>query len=207
MLQVDPHPLLELAFVIAHHRAPLGGSESPGWILELLRVDAPSPLAAPDDDVRAVVRDLLRLGGYKPTGRGKPASEYLVRAASEGGLRSINAVVDIANAVSLHSGLPLSVVDLGRAQPPLRVAVAAPGTSYVFNASGQTIDVGGLLCLHDAEGPVANAVKDSERTKTRADTERTLTIIWGAKALAPRVECARQWLRELLSRADAHVLD
>ena len=28
----------------------------------------------------------------------------------------------------------------------------------MFNASGQTIDVGGLLCLFDAEGPCANAV-------------------------------------------------
>ncbi len=30
------------------------------------------------------MRKLLRHGGYKPTGRGKPASEYLVRAAGEG---------------------------------------------------------------------------------------------------------------------------
>jgi DNA/RNA-binding domain of Phe-tRNA-synthetase-like protein len=207
MLEVEAHPLLELAVVAARQGVPLGTAESPGWVLELLRADAPSPLALPDDEVRAAVRDLLRFGGYKPTGRGKPASEYLVRAASEGSLRSINIVVDIANAVSLHSGLPLSVVDLGRVREPLRVAVAAPGTSYVFNASGQAIDVGGLLCLHDAEGPIANAVKDSERTKTRADTERTLTIIWGSKALADRVLRARTWLCELLSRAEAIILD
>src|SRR6185436_10395363 len=32
----------------------------------------------------AAVSDLLRRGGYKPTGRGKPASEYLAQAAARG---------------------------------------------------------------------------------------------------------------------------
>ena len=32
---------------------------------------------------RVANRDLLRFGAYKPTGRGKPASEYLVNAAAE----------------------------------------------------------------------------------------------------------------------------
>jgi DNA/RNA-binding domain of Phe-tRNA-synthetase-like protein len=97
--------------------------------------------------VRVAVRDLLRHGGYSPTGRGKPASEYLVRAASEGALRSINLAVDACNAVSLHSGFPISVVDLARAREPFRIGIAPPGASYVFNASGQTIDLAGLLCL------------------------------------------------------------
>jgi DNA/RNA-binding domain of Phe-tRNA-synthetase-like protein len=35
--------------------------------------------------------------------------------------------VDVGNAVSLHSSLPVSVVDLGRARPPLRVGVAPGG--------------------------------------------------------------------------------
>jgi hypothetical protein len=30
------------------------------------------------------------------------------------------------------------------------VGIAAAWASYVFNASGQVIDVSGLLCLHDA---------------------------------------------------------
>ena len=82
---------------------------------------------------------------------------------------SINAAVDVCNIVSLHSGLPISVVDLAKATPPFRVAVAAAGSSYVFNASGQTIDLGGLLCLCDADGPCANAVKDAQRTKTERE--------------------------------------
>ena len=64
---------------------------------------------------RKAGRDVLRNGKYKPTGRGKPAAEYLVRAAGEGKLGSINLAVDLCNVVSLHSGLPISVVDLDRA--------------------------------------------------------------------------------------------
>ena len=65
-------------------------------------LDADAPLS-PDDDTRKIVRDVFRHGGYKPTGRGKPASEYLVRAAGEGKLSTINAAVDLCNVVSLHS--------------------------------------------------------------------------------------------------------
>ena len=141
---------------------------------------------------------MLRHGGYKPTGRGKPASEYLVRAAGEGALGSINAAVDVCNVVSLHSGLPISVVDLDRARAPFHIAVAEAGTSFVFNASGQVIDLAGLLCLFDADGPCANAVKDAQRTKTAADTRRTLSVIWGTNALPGRAGQTEAWYRQLL---------
>jgi DNA/RNA-binding domain of Phe-tRNA-synthetase-like protein len=200
----DPHPLLDaVAFETAWSR-PLGETSVPASLGRLLAPGAPAPLSA-DDAVRSAVRDLLRHGGYKPTGRGKPASEYLVRAVAEGALASINAAVDACNAVSLHSGLPISVVDADRAAEPYRVGVAEPGASYVFNASGQTIDLGGLLCLFDAAGPCANAVKDAQRTKTAAETARTLTVIWGTRALPGRTERAFAWYRELLEAMGATV--
>jgi len=199
VLTVDPHPLLDAVAFEATFPSPLSSLPSPEWLVALLKLDAPAPLSA-DDAVRSAVRDLLRHGGYKPTGRGKPASEYLVRAAGDGTLGSINAAVDACNAVSLHSGLPISVVDLDRATPPFRLGVAPQGASYVFNASGQSIDLSGLLCLFDAEGPCANAVKDSQRTKTHAETRRTLTVIWGTQALPGRARQAFDWYRELLER-------
>jgi DNA/RNA-binding domain of Phe-tRNA-synthetase-like protein len=149
------------------------------------------------------VRDLLRVGGYKPTGRGKPASEYLARAAGEGALGPINAAVDVCNAVSLHSGFPISVVDLDRSSGPFRIAVAPEGASYVFNASGQEIDLGGLLCVFDAEGPCANAVRDSQRTKTRDDTRSTLSVVWGCVGYERRLEEAERWYRTLLESCGA----
>ncbi|HMB68433.1 MAG TPA: phenylalanine--tRNA ligase beta subunit-related protein, partial [bacterium] len=170
----------------------------------LLADDADAPLSRAES-VRTDVRDLLRHGGYKPTGRGKPASEYLVRAAGEGALRSINTAVDLCNAVSLHSGLPISVVDADLAEPPFRVGLADADASYVFNPSGQEIRLGGLLCLHDARGPCANAVKDSQRTKTREETQRVLSVIWGVASQEDAVRRAAVWYRELSLRAGARV--
>ena len=156
-----------------------------------------------DDRVREAVRALLRQGGFKPAGRSKPASEFLIKAVQENLLGSINLAVDVCNAVSLHSGLPISVVDLDRARAPFRVKVAAAGESYVFNASGQVMDLAGLLCLFDAEGPCANAVKDAQRTKTTPDTRRTLTLIWGTTALPGRAEQTRTWYQSLLDQSGA----
>jgi DNA/RNA-binding domain of Phe-tRNA-synthetase-like protein len=203
MLTVEPHPLLEVAAFTAAFPAPLGMIASSDTVRALLAAaDAPAPMRA-DDAVRAAVRDLLRHGGYKPTGRGKPSSEYLLRAVSEGALASINAVVDACNAVSLHSGLPISVVDLDRARAPFRVALALTGTRYVFNASGQEIDLGGLVGLFDAEGPCANAVKDAQRTKTSAETRRVLVVVWGTHALPGRAQGAAAWYRGLLVEVGA----
>jgi DNA/RNA-binding domain of Phe-tRNA-synthetase-like protein len=145
----------------------------------------------------------LRHGGYKPTGRGKPASEYLLGASSETPLASINAAVDACNAVSLHSGLPISVIDLDRAREPFSIAVAPEGASYVFNAAGQTIDLAGLVCLFDAGGPCANAVKDAQRTKTGPETLRTLSIVWGTRALPDRARSVGEWYRALLAQLGA----
>ncbi len=203
-IAVDPLPLLRVAAFSTTFARPLGELATPADLRALLRDDAPAPLAR-DEAVRGAVRDLLRQGGYKPTGRGKPASEYLVRAAGEGGgaLPSINLAVDACNAVSLHSALPISVVDLDRASPPFRIGVAPGGASYVFNASGQEIDLGGLLCLFDAAGACGNAVKDAQRTKTGPETRRTLSIVWAPAGHEERLDTAARWYRQLLEEAGA----
>lgn len=202
MLTTDPHPLLDLAAFVTTFPRSLGEMALPDALVGLLRHDAAAPFTL-DDRVREQVRALLRHGGYKPTGRGKPASEYLLRAAGDGTLTSINLAVDACNAVSLHSGLPISVIDLDRAAEPLRVGLASAGTSYVFNAAGQSIDLAGLLCLSDAAGPCANAVKDAQRTKTTSQTRRTLSLVWGTNALPGRTAAAAAWYQELLRLAGA----
>ncbi len=202
MLIVEPHPLLELRAFATTFARPLGELPTPPAIFALLQLDALAPLHS-DDSVREAVRALLRHGGFKPSGRSKPASEYLLRAVGDGALATINPAVDVCNIVSLHSGLPISVVDLDRARPPFRVAVVPAGASYIFNASGQTIDLGGLLCLCDAEGPCANAVKDAQRTKTDAPTTRTLTVLWGSRTVPGRAAQAEAWYRQLLHQVGA----
>lgn len=205
-ITVAPHPLLDLRAFTTAFPAALGEAPTPSEILALLKLDAPAPFRS-DEAVRDAVRQLLRYGGFKPAGRSKPASEYLLKAVGDGTLGSINAAVDVCNIVSLHSGLPISVVDLAKAQPPFRVAVQPAGASYVFNASGQSIDLAGLLCLEDVAGPCGNAVKDAQRTKTDAATRETLTVIWGVNTLGNRAQEAETWYRTLLHQIGAVTAD
>jgi DNA/RNA-binding domain of Phe-tRNA-synthetase-like protein len=198
----DPHPSLRFAAFTTSFPGPLGDLTTPPWLADLLRMDAEAPFTRVDD-LRAAVRNMLRHGGYKPTGRGKPASEYLVRAASEHALGSINLAVDACNAVSLHSSFPISVIDLDRATPPFRVGIAGEGERYVFNRSRQEIDLAGLVCLFDSHGACGNAIKDAQRTKTAADTRRTLSVIWGCGEFEQRLRETELWYCGLLERAGA----
>src|SRR5262249_48685048 len=146
MLAVDAHPLLDCHAFVSRFPRPLGEMATSPEIAALLTLSAATPMHS-DDSIRETIRALLRHGGFRPTGGSKPASEYLLKAAGDNRLTSINLAVDACNAVSLHSGLPISVVDLDRVTPPLSISLAAAGANYVFNASGQSIDLGGLLCL------------------------------------------------------------
>ena len=176
-LVLDEHPLLALKLISCVFPDGLAGSEASS-LHRYLDPTVPAPVRAPEG-TKTQIRDLLRVGGFKPSGRSKPASEYLIKAAEGGFLGPINTAVDVCNVVSLHSGIPISVVDLDRVQGDLSVRIAAPETRYVFNASGQEIDVSGLLCLHDSQGACANAVKDSQRTKTDEQSTRCLYLFWG----------------------------
>ncbi len=201
-ITVEPHPLFcPLGFAVTLPRV-LGDIATPSSVTDLFDPEAAAPIAR-SEAVRKAVRDLLRHGGYKPSGRGKPASEYLVGAASRGRLATINLLVDACNAVSLHSGLPISVVDLDRVDPPLSIGLAEPTASYVFNASGQEIRLGGLLCLGDRHGPCANGVKDAQRSKTHPQTRRALTVMWAPSSLSDHAEAAQRWYRSLLTAAGA----
>jgi len=203
MIRIEPHPLLDARAFETELPRPLGELEPAPWFEELCALDAPAPVER-SEDVRAAGRKLLRYGGYRPTGRGKPASEYLVRAVGDGALSSINLAVDACNVVSLASGIPISVVDLDLAREPFSIAIAGEDARYVFNATGQEIDLAGLLCLADADGPCANGVKDSQRTKTHAGTRRTLSVVWGSNQLPDgHVERTTSWYRELLECAGA----
>lgn len=201
-LEVRSNPVLDAAVFETRLPRPLGELGSPEWLKAMLSLEAETPFRS-DDAIRTQVRALLRYGGFKPSGRSKPASEYLLRAVGDGSLSSINAVVDACNVVSLHSGLPISVVDVDKASPPFHIEIAGGGIEYVFNASGQVIDLEGLVCLYDEQGPCANAVKDAQRTKTDDATRRTLSVVWSHRDLPGYVARVAAWYRELLSRLGA----
>lgn len=211
-ISTPQHPLFAPICFISRFQAPLGQQETPSSILAYFG-DKEAPLA-PNDEVKTAVRKLLRHGGFQPSGRSKPASEYLRKAIEKGWFtptKGINVAVDICNVVSLHSGIPISVIDLHRSAPPqptsdLSFLIAPEGTSYPFNASEQVIKLDGLLCLQDTDGPCASPVKDSHRTKTTEETTKVLTIIWGTNALKERIEATHEWYLDLLTEVDAEII-
>ncbi len=206
---IAPHPLLEVGAFATRFAQPLAqlpsiDSTLPAGVLRApakpgLAMEAPEPLQIVSDTERAAVRALLRHGGFKPSGRSKPASEYLVAAHAECRFPRINAAVDACNFASLHWGLPISLIDLDRVVGDLSVQIAPMGTTYVFNPSGQTIDAGGLLAVYDAEGPTGTPVKDAQRTKTHDGTVYTLAVVWGTHALDGRTAQATRWYRDLVA--------
>lgn len=197
-IAVAPHPLLEVEAFVTRFARPLVELTAPDAIARLIEPGAEAPICS-SDTVRAEIRQLLRHGGFKPAGRSKPSAEYLHAASCEARFPRINAAVDACNAVSLHSGLPISLVDVDRLAGAPSIDVLAMGTTYVFNPSGQTIEAGGLLCLSDAEGPSGTPVKDAQRTKTGDATRVTLSIVWGTTALPGRTRKAASWYRALVS--------
>ncbi len=153
------------------------------------------------DETIKLVRDLFRHGKYKPTGRGKPASEYLIKAAREDRFPRINNLVDINNLISLQTLLPISLVDLGRAgtsQFVLRHGRAEE--SYVFNATGQTIGLQDLIVVArmPQDEPCANAVKDSMATKLGAEAQDVMAVLYAPHALRTEVRLATIRFAELL---------
>jgi DNA/RNA-binding domain of Phe-tRNA-synthetase-like protein len=203
-IEVEAHPLLRPVAFTTTFPSPLEALPTPSWVMELLSLDARAPVRR-DESLRMRVRDTLRYWGHKPAGRGKPASEYLVRAVGDGALGSINLAVDVCNVVSLHSGFPIALVDLGRARPPFRVAQGPEDGRYVFNSSGQEMSLKGLICLYDAQGPCGNPVKDAQRIKTQGDTTRTLTVLWGVTGFEDRRGAALAWYREILQKVGGSV--
>jgi DNA/RNA-binding domain of Phe-tRNA-synthetase-like protein len=128
---------------------------------------------------------MLRRGGFKPSGRNKPASEYLAQAAREGRFPRINNLVDVNNFISLESGLPVSLLDVGAAGDRAEIRYGREGESYVFNPAGQVIDLEGLVCVCRIDAatstPVGNPIKDSMTGKLKDGTRAVLGVIYGSR--------------------------
>lgn len=200
-IAIAPHPLLEVGAFVTKFAQSLGELDT--------RFDAAGvkPPFTATDAVRAEIRQLLRQGGFKPAGRSKPASEYLVTAHDELRFPQINAAVDACNVASLWSGMPISLIDLDRVVGDLSVSICPAGTSYVFNASGQVIDASGLLAVFDREGPTGTPVKDAQRTKTHEGTRSTLSIVWGSNRLPGRTNEATRWYRQLVAQIPGAMIE
>ncbi len=147
-----------------------------------------------DDTTKVAIRDLLRGHGYKPAGRGKPASEFLAAMAQRDEFPRVNNIVEINNLVSLETGWPASVFDLDLAiagGASLQIRRGRPGEQFVFNAAGQSIDLGGLVCVAQSAGaPIGNPVTDSMATKIHDATRSVLAVIYVSRSIATEAELA-----------------
>jgi DNA/RNA-binding domain of Phe-tRNA-synthetase-like protein len=176
------------ALIWAEEISPPAASQGcPLYLDELVRAAAAAGERFWPDGVRERVRRMLRYGKYKPSGRSKPASEFLLQAAAASTFPVINAPVDINNAISLESGFPASILDLDLCGDVLLLRRGRPGERYVFNPAGQSIELEDLLLVAKAangvDEPCANPVKDSMATKVSSTTRRVAAILY-----APRDE-------------------
>ncbi|GMQ82513.1 MAG: hypothetical protein BMS9Abin05_1967 [Rhodothermia bacterium] len=204
----DGPTLLRLGFIKAEALKMDAIPEGFETRLESLLQSRREGLSETEDSWRQSVRDILRNGTYKPTGRGKPASEYLIRASAEEKFPRINAPVDVCNYISLFSLLPVSVWDLNRAgSSDYTVRLGFEGEDYEFNAVGQRIDLNDLVvgCAVSNDRPdglpVVNPVKDSLATKTSDRTQRVGAIIYARNDDGPTgpLETICDLFRDLLS--------
>lgn len=167
--------------------APSGGPSAS--LAALLGKMAAAGEAFQDTERKAAVRNMLRHGAYKPAGRSKPSSEYLFAAASAGEFPLVNGPVDANNEVSLRWGYPASVFDLAKTGPELRLSRGRPGERYVFNPSGQEIDLHDLVVVRrrgeDDWEACGNPVKDAMSTKVFESARDVAGVVYAPMAEAP----------------------
>jgi hypothetical protein len=62
----------------------------------------------------------------------------------------------------------------------------APGERFVFNASGQELDVEGLICICQEAGresvPLGTPVKDSQRAKVQVGDQHILACLFAPRS-------------------------
>jgi len=150
----------------------------------------------PPPSIKEAVRNLLKIGGFKPSGRNKPASEYLAQAAREDRFPFINNLVDVNNLVSLKCGLPISLLDGGVIGGDLSLRYGRAGERYVFNSAGQEIDLAGLVCSSDAAGdvPLGNPIKDSINGKINQSTSTVVGVIYSPNSSPEFAESVQKHL-------------
>ncbi len=151
---------------------------------QLINTRANNPLTEQEETFRLECRNMLRNGSYKPTGRGKPANEYLLKAALDSKFPKVNSLVDINNFISLKYSVPVSVWDTDLANTSsYEFRLGLEMENYIFNAASQTISLKDLIVgctLNETDGsrPIISPIKDSLQTKLQAQSTNIMGIIY-----------------------------
>jgi DNA/RNA-binding domain of Phe-tRNA-synthetase-like protein len=160
----------------------------------------------------AAIRAMLRKGGFRPSGRNRPAQEYLGNvAASSAGLQSICNIVDVNNTFSLKHRLPASIFDVDCVGQELIVREGRPGERYVFNASGQALRLKGLLCLCAGDGSaIASPVKDAFAAHVTEKTTAVIAGVYGSREILSSramAELVEEYAALITKHANAKITD
>lgn len=157
----------------------------------LLEIRSQNGLNQQEELFRKESRNILRNGRYSPTGRGKPASEYLLRSAQNRQFPRINSVVDINNYLSLKYMAPVSVWDTDLASSnEYYFRLGKEEESYIFNSAGQELKLKDLICgvakndcFNQVKGqpnerPIVTPIKDCLATKTNDKTKNIALAVY-----------------------------
>jgi len=144
------------------------------------------------DHIQKGIRSLLKTTGFHPSGRSRPASEFLFKdLQNRGGFNFINNIVDINNHISLLKHLPISVFDIDKSGTELALRVGLDDESYVFNREGQILSLKKLMVVARHGGDraaIGSPVKDSQATKVFNGTRNIAVIIYTSANITSTVD-------------------
>lgn len=150
------------------------------------------------DHMQKGIRSLLKAYGFHPSGRNRPASEFLAKdLQGRGGFKSISNIVDINNHLSLLSHLPISILDREKTGDHLCLRAGTETETYIFNQEGQDLNLKNLLIVARGEGdlaPFGSPVKDSQATKVFQATHNIIGFIYASPSTATTEEL-QKWLK------------
>lgn len=152
------------------------------------------------DPVIRGIRRLFSNAGTDPT-KERPSGEALIRRVVSGqGLCRINCVVDANNAISIMSGCPCGVYDLGRIKGGIVVAVGKEGDSYE-GIGGRTVNACGRLVTRDEESIFGAPTADSKRTCVGPETKNLLMLIYHFDAPPESLASAMEHAKKAMESA------
>lgn len=155
--------------------------------------------------VAATRRAIKALG--KDPARYRPAAEALMRRLAKGrDLPRILPVVDAGNAIALETGVSIGVYDIGALEPPLVLRAGRPGERYQ-GVDGQPLELASLPLLADRLGPFGSPVRDSERSRVTAATQRVLVVLYGFAPMSIEARLVERAAERLSTLAGLGIAD
>ena len=130
---LEPSPVRPAIVWAEGVAAPRPRESIPDFLADIVASARADPDRFWPEGLRKRVRKMIRYGRYRPSGRARPSSEFLLKMALAGDFPAVNMPVDVNNAVSLATGYPASVFDLDLTGPELLLRRGLEGESYVFN--------------------------------------------------------------------------